>query len=577
MNLINLFTHLIVLLNVIEEKTKAAKIVLLPFPWPSHYFQLEKIGLEVERRGHDVTVLISSTESYKNSLKLKKVVYHVSHLPNDTFINIAKRKLQHDEGFGIEWLKLYSLNMKIFGSAVLESRDATSVLLNASLIVSDTAFLTAPVIADYFGIPHVSVSPWGHLIGPLGDALANVETPSYIPVFDGTSLFDRIGLADRMNFIERSYNAFAFIGTKILRKVIVEPALNPLIDNYTDKSFTQLWAQVQLILVPMDFSIEFPRPIPPMVKMIGPLTVQPATALPQTFSDIVGKSNEGVIVVSFGSMDTLHDKWMVVLLKAFLSGRFNVIWRFSKTRIMDLCKRKQLSIQNNECYCTFQEIDQIYHKDHDNFWLKNFTQVSSNKTEMTIKNNLEMKFCEDSVGPLRIGKNLHIFDWIPQNDILGHSKTKLFISHCGTNGVYEAVYQGVPVICIPLFGDQFDNAGRVKARKIGTAVRIADLSEAILAKIIEETLRNPIYLNTIKRISKRLRYNKESAAELATKWIDVVLAEGGDMKYLRPVGADLPHYIYFSLDLMFLWSLFTLLLILSGRYLFLNFLRRTKT
>lgn len=52
----------------------------------------------------------------------------------------------------------------------------------------------------------------------------------------------------------------------------------------------------------------------------------------------------------------------------------------------------------------------------------------------------------------------------------GHPKTKAFIAHGGTNGIYEAIYHGIPVVGIPLFGDQYDNIVHLKAK--GAAVRL---------------------------------------------------------------------------------------------------------
>jgi UDP:flavonoid glycosyltransferase YjiC (YdhE family) len=34
---------------------------------------------------------------------------------------------------------------------------------------------------------------------------------------------------------------------------------------------------------------------------------------------------------------------------------------------------------------------------------------------------------------------------------------RAFISHCGLNSVVEAVKAGIPLICIPLFGDQLNS------------------------------------------------------------------------------------------------------------------------
>ena len=54
--------------------------------------------------------------------------------------------------------------------------------------------------------------------------------------------------------------------------------------------------------------------------------------------------------------------------------------------------------------------------------------------------------------------------------ILGHPKTRAFITHGGTNGIYEAIYHGIPVVGIPLFGDQFDNIVHLKTK--GAAIRL---------------------------------------------------------------------------------------------------------
>ena len=57
--------------------------------------------------------------------------------------------------------------------------------------------------------------------------------------------------------------------------------------------------------------------------------------------------------------------------------------------------------------------------------------------------------------------NIRFTDWAPQNDVLGHSALKLFITHAGSNSIHEAAYHGKPVVCIPLLADQFDQAARV--------------------------------------------------------------------------------------------------------------------
>ncbi len=32
---------------------------------------------------------------------------------------------------------------------------------------------------------------------------------------------------------------------------------------------------------------------------------------------------------------------------------------------------------------------------------------------------------------------LQVVSWLPQNDVLGHPRTRAFLSHCGANSLYE--------------------------------------------------------------------------------------------------------------------------------------------
>jgi UDP:flavonoid glycosyltransferase YjiC (YdhE family) len=61
---------------------------------------------------------------------------------------------------------------------------------------------------------------------------------------------------------------------------------------------------------------------------------------------------------------------------------------------------------------------------------------------------------QDDVQALDVPTNVHVFPWLPQNDLLGNPNTKLFITHGGNNGQLEAVYHGVPMVTLPIFSDQ---------------------------------------------------------------------------------------------------------------------------
>jgi glucuronosyltransferase len=61
-----------------------------------------------------------------------------------------------------------------------------------------------------------------------------------------------------------------------------------------------------------------------------------------------------------------------------------------------------------------------------------------------------------------------------------------FVSHCGANSLAEAAAAGVPLVCIPLFGDQFYNAAVVEFRGTGITLDHGRLTRADLVKAIRD-------------------------------------------------------------------------------------------
>ena len=59
---------------------------------------------------------------------------------------------------------------------------------------------------------------------------------------------------------------------------------------------------------------------------------------------------------------------------------------------------------------------------------------------------------------LKLGPKVKVIKWAPQNDILGHPAVKVFLTQAGVNSLHEAAYHAVPVVTLPMFGDQLNNA-----------------------------------------------------------------------------------------------------------------------
>ncbi|MEE1841168.1 glycosyltransferase [Streptomyces sp. NPDC007076] len=70
------------------------------------------------------------------------------------------------------------------------------------------------------------------------------------------------------------------------------------------------------------------------------------------------------------------------------------------------------------------------------------------------------------LGPLP--PHVHVEPWVPQADVLRGAS--LVVCHGGSGTVYGALAAGVPLVCVPLFADQPENADLVTGAGAGMAV-----------------------------------------------------------------------------------------------------------
>ena len=154
--------------------------------------------------------------------------------------------------------------------------------------------------------------------------------------------------------------------------------------------------------------------------------------------------------------------------------------------------------------------------------------------------------------------------WLPQFDLLSHQKTKLFITHSGSNGLQEALIAGVPMIGFPVFGDQITNAGKIVRKGFGLKLDLKSFSVQELVSAIEEVTTNPSYKAKVGKASAILKSERVPAIEEAAFWINHVLTFGGE--HLRSYAQDIPLWKYLGLDIiaffLLIWHVFVFLLII---------------
>ncbi|XP_019111233.2 UDP-glucuronosyltransferase 2A1 isoform X2 [Larimichthys crocea] len=307
-------------------------------------------------------------------------------------------------------------------------------------------------------------------------------------------------LTDKMDFSERVWN-FLFYA---LQDVAIYDVFWKELDKYYSEvkgkptSACEMMGRADIWLMRTYWDFDFPRPFLPNFKFVGGIHCRPAKPLPEDMEEFVQSSGDAGIVV-------------------FTLGSF----------IGNITIEK-----GNMIASALAQIPQ-----------KVLWKYSGEK-------------------PKTLGANTRIYDWIPQNDLLGHPKTRAFVTHGGTNGIYEAIYHGVPIVGIPMFADQPDNMVHMKAK--GAAIimnlnfmKTEDLRDAISAVINEKS-----YKENAMRLSSIHHDRPMNPRDEAIFWIEFTMRNKG-AEHLRVQAHELTWYQYHSLDvLIFLLTIVLLLIII---------------
>ncbi|XP_050395248.1 UDP-glucuronosyltransferase 2B20-like [Patella vulgata] len=163
--------------------------------------------------------------------------------------------------------------------------------------------------------------------------------------------------------------------------------------------------------------------------------------------------------------------------------------------------------------------------------------------------------------------NVKTVEWLPQNDVLGHSNTVLFISHCGKNGFFEGFYHGVPIICTPFHAEILSTAIKVKYHKVGSSADILNSDADEILKVIKDTLNDKSIRKNMKKASAIFHSAPFTPQERAANAIEHILKFGGD--HLKPVSSKMSLIAHTMLDIWFTLFLLTSIIL----YIFYRLIR----
>lgn len=170
-----------------------------------------------------------------------------------------------------------------------------------------------------------------------------------------------------------------------------------------------------------------------------------------------------------------------------------------------------------------------------------------------------MKFEDESLG--NIPENVMVRKWLPQTDIFAHENIKLFISHGGLFGNLEALHRGVPILFIPLYGNQYRNALRAEKKGFGTKIIFNELTTEILLEKIRQLTDTNVYYNKAQEMSVLLRDNPIEPMAVAMFWIEYVCRHKV-AKHLKSHAIHMSWYSYLLLDIISIILLASVVMVL---------------
>ncbi|OCT97141.1 2-hydroxyacylsphingosine 1-beta-galactosyltransferase isoform X2 [Xenopus laevis] len=297
-------------------------------------------------------------------------------------------------------------------------------------------------------------------------------------------------LTDRMNLLDRIKNTFVYLISRFGVNFLVLPKYDRIMKKnkiFSTRSMYELVQGSSLWMLCTDIALEFPRPTLPNVVYVGGILTKPVSPLPEELQTWVDNVDENGFV-----------------LVSFGAGVKYLSEDIGHKLAGALARLPQKVI-----------------------W-----RFSGNK-------------------PRNVGNNTKLVEWIPQNDLLGHPKIKTFLSHGGLNGIFEAMYHGVPVVGIPLFGDHYDTMTRVQSKGMGILLEWKRMTEDSLFASLTEVIHNQSYQQQAVKLSKIHKDQPGHPVSRAVYWINYVLRHNG-ADHLRAATYNISFYQYFLLDIILL-------------------------
>ncbi|VDM37816.1 unnamed protein product [Toxocara canis] len=412
----------------------AGSVLIMPSSlFPVHRYTMRYLAQELLKRHHDVTWFEYGFDEPKVSLPsgVREIFWRVS---------LTDQKLRD-----LYLYRNHSVHDRIWNADFNDESQQTSAWM-ASIQLCDQLLSTRKaefdelvaqrfdtvIVDDLYnpcGLLHTGLQKsvfiyWSMTSLRTESAWANQSPspPSYLPV-PGT------GLTDELNFWQRTFNMASYLRAIYVHKHLILRRMDKMFQAHypgqvPDAFYLERNASINFVNTPPIF--DFARPYMPRVNFVGGLHCRKAKQLKGELAKFVDDADEknGVILFTTG---------------------FTAQWKRAPKAVVDAF------------VSAFAELKEIRF-----VWQYNGMPIAN------------------------LPSNVFVAEWLPQQDILGHSKTRAHISHGGLNSLIESVWHGVPVIGYALTANGYDNLLRITARNAGVMLKKKNLTKKTILDAINK-------------------------------------------------------------------------------------------
>ncbi|XP_012995721.1 UDP-glucuronosyltransferase 2A1 isoform X2 [Esox lucius] len=481
------------LLLYLYPLTQGGNVLVFPGEH-SHWLNMRTILDELVDRNHNVTVLVCTASPSIDYSRSERYHFHVYDVPfdrqhlksvNDRFIEFWMYDAQNASvlQIGLEIRDLMQ-KMNVIQLSVCDAILRDQALMESLRRVKFDVLLADPMLMCSDLLADVLDLPLVLSIR-FSFGLVLERQCGQMPAPSSYVPSPPLAYTDQMSFFERVQNFAMYFFNDVLMYVHCLTTVNSYYSEIkgTPTTFCEIMGKADIWLIRTYWDFEYPRPFLPNFKFVGGLHCKPAKPLPAAMEEFVQSSGDDGIVV-------------------FSLG----------SMVKNLTKERGNTIAS--------ALGQIPQK---------------------------VLWRYAGVKPETLAPNTRLYDWIPQNDLLGHPKTKAFITHGGTNGLYEAIYHGVPMVGVPLFADQPDNIMHMKTKGAAVMLDFNKMTSQDLVDGLNSVINDPTYKENMMRLSRIHHDQPMKPLDTAVFWIEFVMRNKG-AKHLRVESHNLSWYQYHCLD-----------------------------